>query len=466
MAKNPKRPIPTKKHLARQERERRQRRYILIASAAVILAVIGLVVYGILDATILQERQPVAIVNGQNITTSQFQAQTRYARYTLIRNALNTYQFMQLFGSDASTQSSFIQQLQQIQSQLTPDTIGKQVLDQLVDDYLIHQEANKMGITVTQDEINKAFQEAFGYFPNGTPTPTPTFEPIPTSTLSKLQSTLAATPPATPTATPVITQTATPTPEFTPTATQVLTPTETPTITPSPTPFTEEGYKKLFDDTINSFKTNYDISQANLTYVIEAQLYREKVQKEVLKDLPRQEEMVWARHILVQDEATAQEVITKLDEGESWDKLAADYSTDTSNKDNGGDLGWFPKGVMDPAFQEAAFSLQVGQVSQPVQSQFGWHVIQVLGHEMHPLTDSQYQQAQSTKFQDWLTGVRDKSDIVIKDIWTQRVPTVPTLPAEIESVIQQSQQAVPTQPLVLPTVQPQPQPQTTPSPGQ
>ena len=134
MAKNPKKPIPTKKHLARQERERRQRRYILIGSAAVIIAVVGLIIYGILDATILQERQPVAVVNGQNITTSQFQAQTRYARYTLIRNALNTYQFMQLFGNDPSTQSSFIQQLQQIQSQLTPDTIGKQVLDQLVDE--------------------------------------------------------------------------------------------------------------------------------------------------------------------------------------------------------------------------------------------------------------------------------------------------------------------------------------------
>ncbi len=465
MAKNPRKPIPTKKHLARQERERRQRRYILIASAAVIVAVIGLVVYGILDATVLQERQPVAIVNGQNITTSQFQAQTRYARYTLIRNATNTYQFMQLFGSDPSTQSSFLQQLQQIQSQLTPTTIGKQVLDQLVDDYLIRQEAKKMGITVSQDEINQAFQAAFGYFPNGTPTPTATFEPIPTSTLSALQSTLAATPSTTPTATPVITQTATPTPEFTPTATQVLTPTATPTITPSPTPFTEEGYKKLFNDTISSFKTNYNITEADLTYVIEAQLYREKVQKEIVKDVPRSEEMVWARHILVQDEATAQEVITKLDEGQSWDKLAAEYSTDTSNKDNGGDLGWFPKGVMDPAFEEAAFSLQVGQVSQPIQSQFGWHVIQVLGHEMHPLTDSQFQQAQSTKFQDWLTGIRDNSNIVIKDIWTERVPTVPTLPAEIESALQQSQPTALPQP-VLPTVQPQPQPQTTPTPGQ
>jgi len=174
MARNPKQkqPLQTKKHLARVERERIQRRYILFGSLAVFIAVVGLIGYGVLDQTYLQGIQPVAIVNGEKISTNLWQAQVRYARQQLIGNAAQTAQFMQMFGSNPSTQSSFANQLLQIQAQLSPDTVGKQVLDQMVDDTLIRQEAKRRGITVTSEELNKAIEAAFNYYPNGTPTPT------------------------------------------------------------------------------------------------------------------------------------------------------------------------------------------------------------------------------------------------------------------------------------------------------
>lgn len=84
-----------------------------------------------------------------------------------------------------------------------------------------------------------------------------------------------------------------------------------------------------------------------------------------------------ARHILVEDEAKAKEVIAKLNEGGDFAELAKEYSTDPGSAENGGELGWFGAGAMVPEFEEAAYALEVNKVSEPVQSSFGYHIIQV-----------------------------------------------------------------------------------------
>ena len=446
MAKNPRKNVaPTKKHLARLERERLQRRTLLIAALVVLVAVVGIIGYGILNETYLKTIQPVAIVNGDKVSTRDFQAQSRYYRYTMVQQANSTFQFAQLFGSDPSTQSTFISQLQQIQIQLTSGNVAQQVLDQMINNLLIRQEAARRGITVSEEEISKAFEEAFGYYPNGTPTPTPTREPVATSTLSALQMTLVP-----PTVTPVITQTVTPTPTLEPTLapTEVLTPTATAIPSPTPTEYTQEGYQSLYKQTVDNFQTTYNISESDLRYVLESQLYREKVMDAVLAetDVSRDEEQVWARHILVADLQTAQEVEDKLKAGEDWTKLAAEYSTDTSNKDQGGDLGWFGKGQMVAEFEQAVFAMtDIGQISDPVQTQFGYHIIQLLGRRTQPLTETQYQQARQTAFSDWLTTQRDNSKVEIRDYFRDRVSDIPTLDPQILSFIQQSQTPVATQ---------------------
>ncbi len=88
-------------------------------------------------------------------------------------------------------------------------------------------------------------------------------------------------------------------------------------------------------------------------------------------------EQVKARHILVADQNTANQVLAKLKAGGSWDQLAKQYSTDPSSKDKGGDLGYFGRGQMVPQFQDAAFNAKVGQIVGPVKSPFGYHIIQV-----------------------------------------------------------------------------------------
>ncbi len=86
---------------------------------------------------------------------------------------------------------------------------------------------------------------------------------------------------------------------------------------------------------------------------------------------------IHARHILVPTEEEAKAVKAELDAGKPFEVVAMEKTTDPSGKQNGGDLGFFSKGMMVPQFEEAAFALQPGQVSEPVQSQFGWHIIKV-----------------------------------------------------------------------------------------
>jgi peptidyl-prolyl cis-trans isomerase D len=458
MAKNPKQPIVTKKHLARQERERRQQRIIIICAVVVVVLIVGVLLYGFINERFLKAQQPVAVVNGDSITTNEFQSRVRYNRQDLIGRAINAYQIAQLFGDSPETQANFVSQISTIQNQLDPLTVGRQTLDQQIDETLIQQEAEQRGITVSEEELDQRIQNEFGFYSEGTPTPTPTREPDPTSTFSPLQLTLLP-PTETPFPTLVITPTATPTATATSTLVPTITPTRAPTLTP--TPYTRQLFEEQYQQTVDNLKTNINFNERDLRNLVRGTILREKVQEAVLAELgvERTQEQVWARHILVPDEALANVVLERLNAGEDWSALAAEYSTDTSNKDQGGDLGWFVRGRMVPEFEDAAFSLEVGEISQPVQTSFGYHIIQVLGHEQRPLSDSEYENQRQQRFAEWLQNLRDESDIVERDTWQDRVPEEPAFPIELIQYVQQFQnQAVqtvtpPTQPAVPPTAE-------------
>jgi peptidyl-prolyl cis-trans isomerase C len=87
------------------------------------------------------------------------------------------------------------------------------------------------------------------------------------------------------------------------------------------------------------------------------------------------EQEVHARHILVESEAEAKEVAERLKKGEDFATVAKEKSKDTNAE--GGDLGFFARGQMLKPFEDAAFALDVGEISEPVQTQFGWHIIKV-----------------------------------------------------------------------------------------
>lgn len=107
-------------------------------------------------------------------------------------------------------------------------------------------------------------------------------------------------------------------------------------------------------------------------------IYEDKV-----KQLKPEEE-VQARHILVASEEEAKKLLERVNAGEDFAQLAKENSGDAGSKEQGGMLGYFGKGQMVPQFEETAFALKKGEVSKPVQSQFGWHVIKVEDRRQKP----------------------------------------------------------------------------------
>lgn len=103
---------------------------------------------------------------------------------------------------------------------------------------------------------------------------------------------------------------------------------------------------------------------------------RARYDQEVANTPPVNE--VKARHILVKTKEEALDIIKQLDGGADFEKLANEKTNDPSGKASGGDLGWFGPGQMVPEFEKAAFALNAGEYTkEPVQTQFGWHVIKV-----------------------------------------------------------------------------------------
>ena len=110
---------------------------------------------------------------------------------------------------------------------------------------------------------------------------------------------------------------------------------------------------------------------------------------------------------------------------------------DTSNSADGGDLGWFNASTMVTEFSDAAFALEKsGQISDPVQTDYGWHIIQLIGKREAQMSESDFQSEKDTVYNEWLVEIRDaREDIVIADDWADYVPTTPAFSSSLYNAI-------------------------------
>ena len=122
---------------------------------------------------------------------------------------------------------------------------------------------------------------------------------------------------------------------------------------------------------------------------------------------------VHARHILIDSADLANSLLTQLQAGADFASLAQQYSQDTLTRDGGGDLGWFPRGVLiSKEVEDAAFALQPGQFSGVVQSAFGYHIVQVIEADpARALTSDQLLTLQQAYFERWMSGLRSAANI-------------------------------------------------------
>ena len=138
--------------------------------------------------------------------------------------------------------------------------------------------------------------------------------------------------------------------------------------------------KKQYGDQFDTLLKQQGIKEETLKTGVRAQLAQEKAIEKTITDKELKDNYkpeIKASHILVKDEATAKKVKEELGQGKSFEELAKQYSEDTGSKEKGGDLGYFTAGKMVKEFEDAAYKLKKDEVSEPVKSQFGYHIIKV-----------------------------------------------------------------------------------------
>lgn len=360
----------TKGQIAKSERVRRRERNTIIGLTIVAVLVIGVLVYGAIHEYLVKPNSPIATVDGVGIPTRLYQ---KYWRYVHANTSASLQQYqaeldkLNAKAEKSDTDTIFIQyyeqMVQQLKSQLM--NLDMAVLDSMIDDELVRQEARKEGITVTPEEVQTEIEREFG-FERNPPTPTPTA---------------------------VVTDTATVT--------------ETATPAPTPTVMTEAQFQSAYTRQRDYMQQQFGFTEQEFRALFEVQLLRNKLQAVLAERVPTTEEQVHARHILVETEEEAKKVVERLKAGEDFAALAKELSKDDSNKEQGGDLGWFGRGVMVTEFEEAAFSLTPGTISDPVKTSYGYHIIEVLEKDPnHPIDEATLEQRKASALQDWLNTQR------------------------------------------------------------
>lgn len=441
------RTVPQRR-ISKHDKEQQQRR--LLYSFAGVMGTIAMaaLIGGAAYQYWVLPRQDLATVNGEAIERRD------YWKVRELQLRQNIAQLSQQFSfTSADQQPQIQQQITAAQEELDAvqdAPIAADTLGGLVDDRLVIQNAEDLGVTVTDDEIDKYVSEQFAPVPLESPTPTSTVEPtaaawatgttegenaLATSQASEAAAAQTATaqvgtpeasPEASPSGTPEDvaaspTASASPAANASPTsdgsASPEASPAEgTPEVTETPTPNAEQSLatsETTFDLYDSNFLEPSDLDRSDYErLIVRPTLARQKLTALLEGDVQARSEQVHAAHILVATEDAARAALERINAGEDFGDVAREISTDTATAGTGGDLGWFPRGVMVEPFTEAAFALQPDEISGLVKSEFGWHIIKVIEREDdRPLTLSTLQSLKGRAFDTWLQDRRDESDI-------------------------------------------------------
>ena len=350
---------------SRTARERRRRWLIFFAVAVAILAILSVPAFGYWREVIAKGGEPIAEVNGQSISTETY-AKTLGLNQLLIRGQITRVQdgLAALTDDESAGAEAYKQILRQQFDNLRRSVarLEQDTLDDLIEGQLIRDEAARRGLSASSpamdDALRRMLDPSFGF-----PQPLPAVDDAEGSSDSSQRSLEVA---------------------------QTL-------------------LSELVGD--STF-----LSPAEFRSLVqEPTALREILRGAFYSEAPTSSEQVRARHILVDTEEEANIVIERLTAGEDFADLASELSKDTSNKEKGGELGWFPRGIMVKQFEEIAFSLPAGQTSDPVRTPFGFHVIKVEeGPIKRALDPALLEQTRARHFDDWLNSQKGPDSLNVK----------------------------------------------------
>lgn len=403
---------------SRAEKEEELQRWAIrgvVAVAAVLALLVGI---AFAYEQLIIPNQPVASVSGETIYVAEFRQE-----YLLERNRL-LLQLNQIQNSGYD-----IQQLSQqepyrswISEVNVPDQLGLRVINDMVDDKLLAQAAAARNISVDDDALDQAAERYFGFDPTEAALigvePTATLEPTVTPT---------------PFVSPTPSNTPAPSPTALPTAESDLAEEDTePAVTPQPTVVeptqSAEEVRQDFIQNQQDHRAYYDrvgVAEETLD-----RFFERNALESLLADalVPDDGALLYAdaRHILVEDEATALAALEALESGESFAALARAISTDPGSGSRGGELGMAFVGNYVAEFRQAIEGAETGALVGPVESEFGFHILQVRHKEERtgPEYDFQRDQAKRQELEQLQESLREEQSdsIEIYDIWLNHIP--------------------------------------------
>ena len=430
----PPRPPVRKRRVPRREIEARRQRLLRWGVAAAGIITLTLIVGGVVYENVIKPNQTLASVGAEPITRQDYWKSRTNDLYEQAQQYLD---FAQFVGPDQRGQYEALaqQSLAQAPEVWGSTDIDETSLSQMIDDRVYLQGLDDLGLAIAPEEVDTFALNRFA--PPGSPlippSPTPTYTAeraaMVTATAAAFLTTPLATPLAgtpvagTPVATPVASTPVLATPvSGTPGATPLAAIPTVPPATPNPAEAratAEAGYAQFAEE----FFTLAHLSQEDYERLIVAPaLARQKVSDALAAGIGQSAPQVHAAHLLAPTREEAETARARIvDGGEDFATVAGEVSTDQGSAGNGGDLGWFTRDEMVPPFAEAAFSLTPGTVSEPVESEFGWHVIQVVESDPdRPLTDAQINRLRQTVVERWLEEQRAALAI------TASLPPTPT----------------------------------------
>jgi len=385
----------TKKQRTRAEREARMNRWIIAGTVAVGVLVLGILVYGYLAENVFKGRAPVATVNGVPITTADFQARVRHYRIVLQEQRdYYTAQRMQLDPTDPNASflleylNGQIRQLDSMLSEASATALGKEVLDRMVQEELIRQEAARRGLAVSQEEIDRAIEEQFGY--------------------DRDAAVAFLTPTVVPTA-PVTTETAL-----------------TATATPVPTPVPKEEFDRRYQEYVKTYLKPSGLSEAKFRAMVEASLLYDKLQQAMAAEVPQTMEQVQIRYLSFPTQENAGKVAERLGKGEKWEDIAAEIKADEKSAAYASEPEWVTQGFLKEQFGEEAagtiWETPAPQYTAPLAgTDSRWYIVQVMGREVRELESWLRSYEEQRAFQEWLQA--QMATVQYSEDWASKVPT-------------------------------------------
>ncbi len=392
--------IENRRHKALSRKDADTRRKIILAFSGLAGLLILILAAGAFYTYVQQPNRPIAIVNGEKITRQDYQHRVLYERY-LLDEQMNylQVQYQQLAASlqDSpdllkSIEGQANQQLNQLAAQRAG--VDRAALDLLIEEHLVAAEAANRGLSVSEEEVTQTYNQIAAARSGG-------------YTQQQADEILAARQDATATA---LSFTPTPTPE----GEQATAPDPTPAPTPTIHVVTGAALSQAVADWETIVRDKAGMLPEDVRHQVRMQLLKDKVREAVGQEADPMALQAHVRHLLVATEEEAQAAKARINAGEAFEDVAAEVSLDTGSALEGGDLGWFSQGTMVTEFDDAAFSLEINALSEPVETQFGWHIIQVLAREERELTGADLSRKQTEAYAEWLRG----QYVTVEDLWT------------------------------------------------